>query len=123
MKKYLADSKMFEFDKFYRECQKNNQPFIKARKNPVDDNYLVQLDLISCNYTLSKQIQENIQELFQTEINHLEETGFDKLIFKGSHVNAEHAWYDGILPQRLDVFCSTLFDLASKQKEQRANLH
>ncbi|NIM25851.1 MAG: hypothetical protein GTN97_01800 [Nitrosopumilaceae archaeon] len=116
MKKYLADSKMFEFDKYYRECQKTNIPFVKARKNPVDNNYLVQLDLITCNYNLSKIAQRNIQKLFQNETGYLENTGHDKSIFKGSNVNSEHAWYDGILPERLDKFCSSLFDFASTQK-------
>ena len=26
-------------------CQNSNQPFIKARKNQIDGNYIVQLDL------------------------------------------------------------------------------
>lgn len=116
MKKYLADSKMFEFDKYCRECQKSNIPFVKARKNPVDDNYLVQLDLLTCNYNLTKQDQKNIQELFQIEIDYLENNGLDKSIFKGGNITAEHAWYDGILPERLDKFCSNLFDAALKQK-------
>ena len=107
---------MFEFDKFYRECQKSNQPFIKARKNPVDDNYLVQLDLLTCNYNLTPQTQKEIQKLFQNEISHLEKNGLDKSIFKGSNVNDEHAWYDGILPERLEEFCTNLYDLTFLEK-------
>ena len=107
---------MFEFDKYYRECQKNNQPFVKARKNPADDNYLIQLDLITCHYKLAQTNQNQIQELFQDEINHLETNGLDKSIFKASHVNDEHAWIDGIIPERMDNLCTNLFELASKQK-------
>ena len=116
MKKYLADSKMFEFDRYYRECQKSNQPFIKARKNPVDDNYLVQLDLITCNYDLTKQTQRDLKRLFQNEIFYLETNRLEKSIFKGSNVNEEHAWYDGVLPERLDEFCTRIFDLTFQEK-------
>ena len=116
MKKYLADSKMFELDRFQKECQKSNQPFVKARKNPVDNNYLVQLDLITCNYRLTLETQNRIREFFQDETSQLDKNGFSKSIVKGSNVNSEHAWYDGVLSDRLDKFCLTLFDLASKEK-------
>ena len=43
--KYLGDSKMFEYDKHYRECKKQNKPFIKAKINPKHGNYYVQIDL------------------------------------------------------------------------------
>ena len=43
--KYLGDSKMFEYDKYYRECRQQNKPFIKAKINPVHGNYFVQIDL------------------------------------------------------------------------------
>ena len=33
--KYLADSKMFEYDKHYRECQQQKKPFIKSKINPL----------------------------------------------------------------------------------------
>ena len=33
--KYLADSKMFEYDKHYRECKQQNKPFIKSKINPA----------------------------------------------------------------------------------------
>ena len=43
--KYLADSKMFEYDKHYRECQQQNKPFIKSKINPSHGNYTVNIDL------------------------------------------------------------------------------
>ncbi len=64
--KYLGDSKMFEYDKYYRECKKLNKPFIKARINSRNRNYYVQIDLMTCNYELSNQGQEEIK-------NHLDE--------------------------------------------------
>ena len=51
--KYLGDSKMFEYDKYYRECKQLNKPFIKARINSRNKNYYVQIDLMTCNYELS----------------------------------------------------------------------
>jgi len=62
MRNYLIDSKMFELDKHYRECQKQNLPFIKARKDPVDNRYLVQVDLITCNYNFTSEDEKKIQK-------------------------------------------------------------
>ena len=66
--KYLGDSKMFEYDRHYRECQQQNKPFIKAKTNPVHGNYFIQIDLMTCDYELSKQEQEQIKKLIQIEI-------------------------------------------------------
>ena len=112
MKKYLSDSKMFEYEKFSRECQKNNQPFIKARKNPIDGNYLVNLDLITCDYVLTKNKENRIQKLFDEEKTITASKNYKNPIFKGSNIDKEFCWYDGVLPKRLDYFCSSLFDLS-----------
>jgi len=112
--KFLADSKMFELDRYYKECQKNKSPFIKARKNPVDGNYVVQLDLSPCNYTLSKEKMEKINDLFSTETDFLNAKNSTKSVFKGCNIDKELVWYDGILPNRLNTFCETLFDLSEK---------
>ena len=114
LKKFLSDSKMFEFDRFSRECQKNNQPFIKARKNPIDNNYVVQLDLITCDYNLTIAEQSNVKELFEKETNSLKSNNPNKSVFKGCNIDKKLAWYDGILPERLNTFCEHLFDLSQK---------
>ncbi len=51
--KYLGESKMFEYEKYYRECRQLNKPFIKARINHRHRNYYVQIDLMTCDYKLS----------------------------------------------------------------------
>ena len=66
--KYLGDSKMFEYDKHYRECQQSNKPFIKSRINPSHGNFFVQIDLMTCNYNLSELDQKEIQQLIHDEI-------------------------------------------------------
>jgi len=66
--KYLGDSKMFEYDKHYKECRQLNKPFIKARTNPASGDYYVQIDLITCNYELTKKEQEEIMRLFKNEM-------------------------------------------------------
>ena len=114
MKKYLADSKMFEYEKFSRECQKINRPFIKARKNPKTGNYLVQLDLATCSYNLSKTSQDEIKILFQNEIDSSKIKNYANPIFNDSNIDKQFVWYDGILEERLDSFCNTLFDLSCK---------
>ena len=115
--KYLADSKMFELDRYQKKCQQDNIPFIKARKNPVDGNYLVQLDLITCDYKLSKDGVTRIKELFQKEKNFLEQNESSKNLFKGSNIDKQFAWFDGVEPKRLDNFCQILFDLSKSNPE------
>ncbi len=105
---------MFEYDKHHRECQKNNQPFIKARKNPIDNNYVIQLDLITCDYNLTLEDQNNVKKLFEKEKDYLKSSHIKKSIFKGCNIDKELAWYDGVLPKRLETFCENLFDLSAK---------
>ena len=112
LKKFLSDSKMFEYDRHYRECQQNNQPFIKGQKNLIDGNYLVQLDLITCNYNLTLSGLKKIEKLFTNETNYLQSIYPKKLIFKGCNIDKELVWYDGVLSTRLDSFCETLFNLS-----------
>jgi len=108
---------MFEFDKYYKECQKNNRPFIKARKNQIDGNYLVLLDLITCDYNLSSESQIKIKDLFTRETISLNSDKTKKSMFKGCNIDKELVWYDGILSERLTDFCETLFDLSYVGKE------
>ena len=112
MKKFLADSKMFEFDKFYKECLQNNQPFIKAKKNPIDNNYLVQVDCATCGNKINQNSQDKIHQYFEKEKNYLTSNNLHSN-FKGYNINEEILWFDGILPKRLDSFCKTIFDLCS----------
>lgn len=111
MNKFTADSKMFEYDKFFRECSAQNVPFVKARINPGTGNYHVQLDLITCNYLLSDQSKAKIVELFDVEKSFLESL---RSTCRGSFVDKELAWFDGVLPSRLEFFCNTLYDLAKQ---------
>jgi len=106
--KYLGDSKMFEFDKHYRECKQLNKPFIKAKINPRNKNYYVQIDLMTCNYILSNREQEEIKKLVQTEIE------FVKSNFQDYNIDKELAWFDGISAEHVDEFCKSLFDLTQK---------
>ena len=107
--KYVGDSKMFEYDKYYRECQQQNKPFIKAKTNPVHKNYFVQIDLMTCNYKLSKQEQEQIKKSV------LEEMGYVKLKcdynFGGFNITSELSWFDGISSEHVDDFCNGIYDL------------
>ena len=61
-KKYLGDSKMFEYDKHYRNCQQFDKPFIKAKINPQHGNYFVQIDLMPCNYKFSKNDETQLEK-------------------------------------------------------------
>ena len=108
--KYLGDSKMFEYDRHYQECKQLNKPFIKARINPRNKNYYVQIDLMTCNYTLSNQEQEEIKKLAQNEI----ESVNSKSNFQDFSINKELAWFDGISNEHVDKFCKSLYDLTQK---------
>jgi len=110
--KYLGDSKMFEYDKHYRECKQLNKPFIKARINPGNRNYYVQIDLMTCNYELSNQEQEEIKKLVQNEIEFVKSNS--KSDFQGFSIDKELAWVDGIPNEHVDEFCKSLYDLTQK---------
>ena len=110
--KYLGDSKMFEYDKHYRECKQLNKPFIKARTNPRNGNYFVQIDLMTCNYTLSNQEQEEITKLIQLEIKFVK--SHSKSNFQSFNIDKEFAWFDGISHEHIDKFCKNLYDLTQK---------
>jgi len=107
--KYLGDSKMFEYYKHYRECQQQNVPFIKAKTNPIHGNYYVQIDLMTCNYNLTKQEQNEIKKLIEKEIEYVQlNSDFE---FKGFSITNELAWFDGIPSEHVDDFCNDLYDL------------
>ena len=106
--KYLGDSKMFEYDKHYRECKKQNKPFIKAKINPKHGNYYVQIDLMTCNYELSIQEQEEIKKLVKNEVEFIQSD------FQDYNINKELAWFDGISHEHVDEFCTSLYDLTQK---------
>ncbi len=108
--KYLGDSKMFEYEKHYLECRQLNKPFIKARINPRNRNYYVQIDLMTCNYVLSNQEQEEIKKMVQNEIEFVK----SKSDFHGFSIDKELAWFDGISVEHVDKFCKSLYDLTQK---------
>lgn len=107
--KYIGDSKMFEYDKYYRECQQQNRPFIKAKTNPLHENYFIQIDMMTCNYELTKNKQQEIQKLIQSEINYVKSNS--KHAFQGFNIDKELAWFDGVSSEHVDNFCTSLYDL------------
>jgi len=110
--KYFGDSKMFEFDKFYRDCKQQNKPFIKAKINPVHKNYFVQVDLMTCDYNLSKKAQDKIKKLIEIEIEYVGSN--QKYVFEGYNIDKEIAWVDGVPVEHIDDFCNNLYDLIEK---------
>ena len=112
LQKYLGDSKMFEYEKFYRECQHLNKPFIKSRINPSNGNFFVQIDLMTCNYDLTQLELDEINKLILNEIE------FVKLhtpnSFNDYHIDKEVAWFDGISSEHIHNFCENLYDLTQK---------
>jgi len=108
--KYLGDSKMFEYDKHFRECKQLNKPFIKAKINHRNKNYFVQIDLMTCNYELSNQEQEEIKKLTQNEIEFVKSNSN----FQEFSIDKELAWFDGISNEHVDEFCESLYDLTQK---------
>lgn len=109
---YLVDSKMFEFDKHFRECQHLNKPFIKARTSPKHGNYFVQIDMMSCEYNLSIEEQNKIKKLVQHEIEFVNSKFNFK--FQGFKIDKEFSWFDGVSSEHLDHFCMSLYDITQK---------
>ncbi|KEQ56601.1 hypothetical protein AAA799E16_01237 [Marine Group I thaumarchaeote SCGC AAA799-E16] len=112
--KYLGDSKMFEYDKHYRNCQQLNKPFIKAKINPQHGNYFVQIDLMPCDYKFSKDDEEKLQNMINSENDFLESNSEPKL--QGFSITSEFAWFDGVSTKNLDTFCNSLYDLTQDSK-------
>jgi hypothetical protein len=110
--KYLGDSKMFEYDKHYQECRQQNKPFIKAKINPVHGNYYINVDLMTCNYVLTKKEQDEIEKLIQSEINFVNFEGLNS--FNDYSINEEVVWIDGVSVDHVDLICTSLFDLTQK---------
>lgn len=117
LKKYIADSKMFEYDKHYRECAQSNHPFIKAKINPINGNYHVQIDLMTCSYNFSKEGKNHLKELFENEKTYAESKKLPNNSFIDYSIDEELSWVDGILPIRLDSFCENLYELSQKYHE------
>ena len=107
--KFLGDSKMFAYDKYYRECKQQNKPFIKSKINPVHKNHLVTADLITCDYILSEPKQIKIQKLITDEINFVNSNNSNS--FNDYNIDEELVWIDGVSSEHLDFLCNSLFDL------------
>ena len=110
--KYLLDAKMFEYDKHYRNCKQSNIPFIKAKINPKHGNYFVQIDLMTCDYELLPEEQDEIKQLIESEIEFVKLNS--KFDFQGLNIDKELAWFDGIPSEHVDEFCKNLYDLTQK---------
>jgi hypothetical protein len=110
--KYLADSKMFEYDKHYRECQQQNKPFIKSKINPLHGNYFVNVDLMTCDYVFSKLELNEIIKLINNEKIFVN-SNF-KNIFYDFSINEEVIWIDGVSIEHMDVICNFIYDLTQK---------
>ena len=115
LKKYIIDSKMFEYDKHYRDCVQSAQPFIKAKINPIHGKYHVQIDLMPCNYKFSKEGLDNLKSLFENEIKHKSNTLKTKL--PPYSIQDEISWVNGVSPLRLNEFCELLYEFSQKYHE------
>ena len=110
--KYLADSKMFEYDKHYRECQQENKPFIKSKINPVHGNYTISIDLMPCNYVFSESDQIKIKQLIQNEKKFVNSNSQNP--FNDYTIDEELIWIDGVSSKHMDFFCNSIYDLSQK---------
>ena len=115
-KKYIVDSKMFEYDKHYRDCTQNNLPFIKAKINPIHGNYHIQIDMMSCDYKFSKLGLNELKILFENELKFTKLPDLRKKIEPYS-INSELSWIDGIIPSRVNEFCELLYDYSQQYCE------
>ena len=110
--KYLADSKMFEYDKHYRECQQQNKPFIKSKINPLHGNYSVNVDLMTCDYVFSENELNEIIKLIDDEKIFVNSNS-EKPFFDFS-IDNELIWIDGVSSEHMDFICNSIYDLTQK---------
>ena len=117
LKKFIFNSKMFEYDKHYRDCTQSNQPFIKAKTNPVTGHYHVQIDLLPCHYALTDKGMTELKKLFEKETEHLSKTIKNTSYETNYSITKELSWVDGVLPSRLNAFCETLYEFTQKHHD------
>ena len=108
---------MFEYDKHYRECTQNNQPFIKARTNPSSGLCHVQIDLMSCDHHLSQTGKEHLKKTFEKEIEFVKSKQLNKSQSCDFSIDKELSWIDGVSPIHLNSFCEKLYDLSQKYQQ------
>ena len=96
--KWIVDSKAFEYDRHYSNCKKENRPFIKARINRETGNYLIFLDMATCNYKLSEKSMTQIYDLFNTYGD----------FPKKQSITSELCTFDGIKQTKLNEFLSSI---------------
>ena len=113
-RKYISDSKMFEYDKYYQACKEQMKPFIKAKKSPIHGNYFVQIDMMPCGYTLSKLEQSLVRDLIEDEMRYIESNSMHA--FRGFSIDKELAWFDGVSVKRVDSFCNSLYDISQRHR-------
>ena len=105
---------MFEYDKYYKSCIQNNHPFIKAKVNPINGFYNVQVDLLPCKYHLSEKGTYYLKKLFEKENEFLKSNNLNKSLFNNYSIDKELSWFDGVVPKHLNSFCEHLYDLSTK---------
>ena len=110
--KYLADSKMFEYDKHYRECQQQNKPFIKSKINPVHGNYSITIDLMTCDYVFSEYELNEIKNIIKNEIVFVNSNCRNP--FNAYTIDEELIWIDGVSSEHMDFMCTSIYDLSQK---------
>ena len=110
--KYIGDSKMFEYDKHYRECKQQNKPFIKSKINPIHGNYSINVDLMTCNYALLESEQNEIKKLIQDEIKFVNLNCNNP--FNDYTIDNELLWIDGVSSEHMHFLCTSIYDLTQK---------
>lgn len=116
LKKYIIDSKMFEYDRHYRDCAQRNIPFIKAKINPAHGNYHVQIDMMPCDYKFSKSGLSKLRVLFEKELKFTKLTDIQNKLDPYS-ISNELSWVDGISQSRVNPFCELLYDFSLQHRE------
>lgn len=99
--KWIVDAKAFEYDKHYSDCRKENRPYIKARINRETGNYLIFLDMATCNYKLSEKPMNQINDLFITY----------GVFPKKQSLTSELCTFDGIKQTKLNRFLNEISEI------------
>ncbi len=107
-RKYIGDSKMFEYDRYYKECQASDRPFVRARTSPVHKRHHVQIDMATCGRGLSANEQAAVREAFEAEADFVKSLPGKS---EGFSIDPELAWFDGVSDEHLDLLCCRLYDL------------
>jgi len=108
--KYIISNDSSKIDKHWNYCEKNKIPHIIGTE--IDGFYKVELDIMSTSFKMTDNKVKEIESIIKKEIMsnpELKEKSNSSVSVSGGDVFP-------VPKEKLDEFCSKLFEIATKQR-------